>query len=77
MNIRRLPGWQVVRRLKRARIRQADIAAAVGCSDTVVSRTINRDPRKPDNELSERIWQEIERVLEADEPRRSLQPVQG
>lgn len=59
-NVRMMPGWRIVRALKRAGVRHADVAKTVGCSTPMVTRTIAREAN---TELSERIWLELERVL--------------
>jgi predicted transcriptional regulator len=60
-SIRQLPRWQILARLKAARIRQADIAAKAGVSQPMVCRTISREAAR--TEMTERIWQILEAEL--------------
>lgn len=64
-NIRNLQAHAINRRLKQLRVRQSDIAAKVGTSVSFVSTVIRRKAK--DTELTQRVWQELERVLQAEE----------
>jgi predicted transcriptional regulator len=61
-SVRHLPRWQIVARLKAARIRQADIAHMADVSQALVCRVIARDVS--DSETTERVWKVLEDVLE-------------
>ena len=60
--VRRLPPWQLVKRLRRAGLTQWDIAERAKVSQALVTQVINR--RRPTmTEKTEAVWREIERVL--------------
>lgn len=61
-SIRRLPAWQIARRLKKAGVRQVDVAERVGVSTSFVHDTIAR--RKPEgNQKAAEVWRVLEEVL--------------
>lgn len=60
MDIRRLAGHAIVTKLKRARIRQQDIASAASVSESTVCRVIHR---LRTGDTADRVWDEIERAL--------------
>ena len=60
--IRRLPAWQIAKRMKARRIRQSDVALRVGVSVSFVHDTIAR--RKPEgNAKAAEVWRVLEEVL--------------
>ena len=63
IDIRRRPAFWVVAQMKRLRVRQMDIALKADVSTSFVNRVIKRDPTT-DPQKRERVWKEIERVLE-------------
>lgn len=60
-DIRHRPAWQVKARIRQAGRTQYDIATAIGCNQSDVSKVINR--RIAGTPLAARVWAEIERVL--------------
>ena len=58
---RHMPGWLLVRRLKRAGLSQWDIARRAGTSQQTVSSTIHR--RNTKTEKTEAVWRELDRAL--------------
>ena len=61
MQPRRLPKFAIVSHLKRAGVRQVEIARRAGTTQSTVSRVLSRTIR--DTEIAERVWQEVERAL--------------
>lgn len=61
-NVRRLPAWQISRRLKKKGVRLVDVGERVGVSTSFVHDTIAR--RKPEgHEKAEEVWKVLEEVL--------------
>ena len=60
--VREIPGWQVVRLLKRRGVRQQDVAQRAGTSGGTVSQAIHRSP-KVSKPLADRIWAAIEEMV--------------
>ena len=61
-SIRRRPRYQVNTIMRRAKVRQQDVADALGISQTTVSAALTRKSWLSD-EMADRIWTEIERAV--------------
>jgi hypothetical protein len=61
--IRQLPRWQVVARMKAARVRQRDVADHLDMNQATVNMVLARSPKIP-AATAGRVWDYLESVLD-------------
>ena len=64
MSIRSRPRWQLVKLLRDAGVKQYEIAARIGVTQSYVSRVLSRTASVRPSDKTEAVWREVAKVIE-------------